>query len=974
MRIQKYLTLLIMLVLMASVTQATMTYTTLDKPAAYGKKTQAVPFIWNWAQELETALGSGLYVQLTPTTEPTGATGMLYYDSATNTVKVYTGAAFVALATASGNSLDASYDAGSAITVDGDAITLTTGAAVNNSALAVVHGETTNNNDAMTISVAGTGDALQISPGAVSGGGINIISAASGTTALVTLDGSTNNWDGADNVGQLLIQTDDPFIHAGASALVIKDSSTPITAAEGFMARFVHSGVAQTNATAVEIEVPATQPALAVNGITKINGQDAAGAAIFQVAGVGVTGNADAMTISNTGTGDCLQISPGGATTNGLNMIGYAASTVPLVVLDASTNNMNLADNKGQLLVQNDTAYAHAGASGIVVTDSSTPITAAEGFLARFVHSGTARTNSSAVEIEVPATQPALATNGIVAINGQDAAGGAILQVAGVGTTGNADAMTITNLGTGDCLQVSPTDATTGGINLVGVASGTVSGIVANATAGWLGADDVGFVHINSDSALTHNGATLLFVGNATGQPKDGAEGYLARFVDTGTARTGACAVEIETTNTTPALKLNNQLQITGTDSTGVLVAITGNDDTGDTDIMQIANGAASDAIQITNSDVLGTGLRVISVADQTTASVVIDGSTGNWDGADNVGMLTLTTDTAGIHTGATLLMVQNTGTMIAAAEGYLARFVQDTGAAVTDAYAVEIETTDTSPALMLNNQMTIAGGATAGVLMDITSVDADDDTVQLTGAGTGDVLQITANATTSTALNAIAKAAGTVSLAKFDAATNNWNGADNIGLVQISSDTALAHAGSSLLFVGNTTGQPIAAAEGYLARFVDTGTARADAYAVEIEVTDTTGGLKVDGHSTFTKGLQTGSQTVTATADGLTTGLIPDGASFVTVSSDNADKVVVLPAAVIGNVIRITSPTTGVELETLAGSNAKINNVDCDGTNQCALTANSIYEVVCTAADYWVIYGWSSAGAAQATIVPDAD
>ena len=134
------------------------------------------------------------------------------------------------------------------------------------------------------------------------------------------------------------------------------------------------------------------------------------------------------------------------------------------------------------------------------------------------------------------------------------------------------------------------------------------------------------------------------------------------------------------------------------------------------------------------------------------------------------------------------------------------------------------------------------------------------------------------------------------------------------------------------------------------------------------------TGTLDVTGAATFTAGAQSSSVSVTATTDGLTTGLIPSGSRFVTVTSDSADKVAVLPAAVIGNTVEITVPSTGAELQTLAATSDTINGVDCSGANEMAMAAGSIYILKCTAATAWVAYGWGSDGAAQATIVPDAD
>ena len=96
------------------------------------------------------------------TTAPTVSEGKLYYNDTSNALYLYTGSGWELVDTEGGTSLDAAYNLGSAITVDGSAITLTTGAAVNNSVLSLVGGETSNNNDTFTITHAGTGDAISI--------------------------------------------------------------------------------------------------------------------------------------------------------------------------------------------------------------------------------------------------------------------------------------------------------------------------------------------------------------------------------------------------------------------------------------------------------------------------------------------------------------------------------------------------------------------------------------------------------------------------------------------------------------------------------------------------------------------------------------------------------------------------------------------------------------------------------------------
>lgn len=101
--------------------------------------------------------------------------------------------------------------------------------------------------------------------------------------------------------------------------------------------------------------------------------------------------------------------------------------------------------------------------------------------------------------------------------------------------------------------------------------------------------------------------------------------------------------------------------------------------------------------------------------------------------------------------------------------------------------------------------------------------------------------------------------------------------------------------------------------------------------------------------------------QSVTATADGLTTGLITAPASlikFVAVTSAAATNAVTLPeasAALIGSVIYLTVGANGYELLTPASSNNTINQVDSDGTNQLDVAANTTVRCTCVSATGWI-------------------
>lgn len=110
----------------------------------------------------------------------------------------------------------------------------------------------------------------------------------------------------------------------------------------------------------------------------------------------------------------------------------------------------------------------------------------------------------------------------------------------------------------------------------------------------------------------------------------------------------------------------------------------------------------------------------------------------------------------------------------------------------------------------------------------------------------------------------------------------------------------------------------------------------------------------------------------VTSTTGGATTGLIPAGASYVTVTSDNADKQISLPAGFVGQVLRILVGTTACELISAVAAD-KVNEVVVGATNELALTAEALYTCVYTKSGFWIVSGLTKLGAAQAALVPDA-
>lgn len=92
-----------------------------------------------------------------------------------------------------------------------------------------------------------------------------------------------------------------------------------------------------------------------------------------------------------------------------------------------------------------------------------------------------------------------------------------------------------------------------------------------------------------------------------------------------------------------------------------------------------------------------------------------------------------------------------------------------------------------------------------------------------------------------------------------------------------------------------------------------------------------------------------------TATADGLTTGTIADAGmlQFVTVTSDDANKIIVLPTPTVGTIVILKNGGTGYELRTSTPASISING-GAGSAAESAIAANSMVIAVCTSATTW--------------------
>jgi hypothetical protein len=106
-----------------------------------------------------------------------------------------------------------------------------------------------------------------------------------------------------------------------------------------------------------------------------------------------------------------------------------------------------------------------------------------------------------------------------------------------------------------------------------------------------------------------------------------------------------------------------------------------------------------------------------------------------------------------------------------------------------------------------------------------------------------------------------------------------------------------------------------------------------------------------------------------TATADGLTTGIISDTTDFVVVTSALADDIITLPTPTPGRVVRIRNAGTGYELRSNAPATVAINGGAGAGAES-AIAANVLVMCVCDTATTWVCTSFTTAGTVSATQV----
>lgn len=276
----------------------------------------------------------------------------------------------------------------------------------------------TGDNDAVSITNAGTGFAVTTTAGAAGGEGFEYIAAASGTGVGFRGDGSTGSWIGAADVGFIDIDTDGALAaganllrldatgasEAGSYVCEILSSGNLAGATDGACLLIAESGAAQATSYAVNIS-STNNEALHVDAgqslfdeRVSITLADNTGPALA-ITNPDTTGNTNAVTVTPSGSGAGIAISPQETDTQGLLITTLASSTVPLIDIDATTGAgwVGGADT-GCLDISADGALV-ADATLVRLASSGQPAAANDGVCLDVKETGDAQATSYAVRI-----------------------------------------------------------------------------------------------------------------------------------------------------------------------------------------------------------------------------------------------------------------------------------------------------------------------------------------------------------------------------------------------------------------------------------------------------------------------------------------------------------------------------------------------------------------------------------------------
>lgn len=428
----------------------------------------------------------------------------------------------------------------------------------------------------------------------------------------------------------------------------------------------------------------------------------------------------------------------------------------------------------------------------------------------------------------------------------------------------------------------------------------------------------------------------IIYVDGSTGSGWVGASTVGMVDLETdGTLAAGANLLRIDSSGTNEAASFVAEIICSGnvvgsTDGTALRVIDSGN--VAGTSSAVYIDSTANDGMEIQTTAVAATNLILTGSASQIASMLSVDGTAGaGWDGASGVGMVNIAADGAHIDVNASLLNITDgTGAMIGAARGSCLRII-DTTTAGADAWVAYIDTT-------ANDGLLITTGAVSDINLKLTGVEEQTNSMAYVDGSTG----------------------------------TGWDGADVTGMLHLKAQD-MVHTGATALYV-DIAAQPISSGAGVAARFVQsTGSARTDAYLVEIAAVSTGGGLHVSGgfstfteKATFTAGAQ--SAAVARVADVSENGgdsVIAAGTAWVEVTSSTQTKYISLPTPTPGFIVWINVGSNGYSLKAGASQTVYLNGGKGTTEDDAAVTvgADVLVRAMCIDSTHWLATQFSATG-----------
>jgi len=177
---------------------------------------------------------------------------------------------------------------------------------------------------------------------------------------------------------------------------------------------------------------------------------------------------------------------------------------------------------------------------------------------------------------------------------------------------------------------------------------------------------------------------------------------------------------------------------------------------------------------------------------------------------------------------------------------------------------------------------------------------------------------------------------------------------------VAVSGDVTIANTGAVTIGAKKVTAGMTAIADGKILIGGAGGAGAAQTLSGDITMTNT--GVATIANAAVTPLKTIVAEARTATAAGLTTGTISDTSTMVTVTSDSADKIIILPTPTPGRVLTIINGATGYELRSSAPETVAINGGTEAGAES-AIGASMILTMTCVSATAWIGTSSTAAG-----------